>query len=464
MPNAQDIKDDRGRPEVKPKRRPLEELSSLAERIIAIALRNGADEVEVTIGDSREFSVDVRLGKIENLVEAGTRAIGLKVIKDKKTAFASSSDLALDTLRRLTKQAVERARLGSRDKCAGLPSSFAPRIEPSQLELFDPEMRTINPDDKIRLALETERLALEDKRITNSHGASLVTNEGLTVLANSRGFLGSYEQTFCSLSVGLQAGKTDDLVEDYWFSADRFFRKLEPPETIARKAVERTVRQLRPRKVKTQTVPVIFEPQMTAWLLGFLFACISGVAVYQKATFLAGRLGSRIGNEKVTVIDDGLLPGRLGSRPFDTEGVPSQRTIVVEKGILRSFLLNTYAARKLKLRSTGNADGTGVSPNNFYLVPGSSSPDEIIASTKRGLLLTRTIGHGLNPVTGDISRGAFGLWIEDGEIAYPVSEVTISGNLEDILKNIEQVGNDLDFRTPVCGPTIKVSGLTIAGA
>lgn len=187
------------------------------------------------------------------------------------------------------------------------------------------------------------------------------------------------------------------------------------------------------------------------------------MAVYQKATFLADRLGSRIGNENVTVIDDGLLPGRLGSRPFDTEGVACRRTVVVDKGILRHFLLNTYAARKLKLRSTGNADGTGVSPNNFYLLPGSASPDDIIASTKRGFLLIRTIGHGLNPVTGDISRGAFGLWVEDGHIAYPVSEVTISGNLEGILKNIEQVGNDLDFRTPVCGPTIKVAELTVAG-
>ncbi len=442
---------------------PLEELSHLAEKLISFARRGGADEVEVTIGDGREFSVDVRLGKIENLVQAQTRAVSLRLIKDKRTAFASSSDLNFDTLKRLIKQAIERAKLANRDPHSGLPASFARRVDTHSLKLYDPEMAVIDPDRKIRLALETERIALQDKRITNSHGASLVTNEGLTVLANSKGFLASLEQTFCSLSVGLQAGETDNLVEDYWFSADRFFHRLEPPDEVAKKAVQRTIRQLRPRKIKTQTVPVIFEPSMTAWLLGFLSVCVSGVAVYQKATFLADRLGSRIGNENVTVIDDGLLPGRLGSRPFDTEGVACRRTVVVDKGILRHFLLNTYAARKLKLRSTGNADGTGVSPNNFYLLPGSASPDDIIASTKRGFLLIRTIGHGLNPVTGDISRGAFGLWVEDGHIAYPVSEVTISGNLEGILKNIEQVGNDLDFRTPVCGPTIKVAELTVAG-
>lgn len=441
----------------------LEELSHLAMRIIDFARRQGADEVEVTIGDGREFNVDVRLGKIENLLEARTRAVSLRIIRDQRTAFSSSSDLRWLTLQHLIQQALERTRLASQDACAGLPSSFAQKIDIAALQLFDPEMRAIDADHKIQLARETERIALEDKRITNSHGASLVTNEGLVVLANSKGFLGSYEQTFCSLSVGLQAGETDDLVEDSWFSTSRFFRNLEPAEIVARKAIERTVRQLRPRKIKTQTVPVILEPPMTAALLAFLFACISGVAVYQKATFLADRLGSRIGNDKVTVIDDGLLPGRLGSRPFDTEGVACQKTTVVEKGIFRHFLLNTYAARKLKLRSTGNADGTGVSPNNFYLVPGSMSPAEIIASTKRGFLLTRTMGEGLNPVTGDISRGAFGLWVEDGEVVYPVSEVTVSGNLEEILKNIEQVGNDLDFRTAICGPTLKVGELTVAG-
>ncbi len=439
------------------------ELEELAERLVTFGRKGGADEVEVTISDDREFSLDVRLAQIENLVEASSRAVTLKVIKDKKTAFAASSDLSQETLKRLIKNAIARAELSNRDKCAGLPLTFTENINTAALDLFDPEIGELEPNKKIRLALETERIALEDKRITNSHGASLVTNEVLTVLANSKGFMGSYSQTFCSLSLGLQAGETDNKAEDYWFSTKRFFKKLEPPESVARKAVERTVRSLNPRKIKTQAVPVIFEPQMTAWLLGFLFACVSGMAVYQKATFLAGRLGTRIGNKKVTVIDDGLIPGRLGTRPFDTEGVACRKTTVLDKGILSYYLCNTYAGRKLDLPSTGNADGAGVSPNNFYLVPGSLSPQEIIASTERGFILTRTIGHGLNPATGDISRGAFGLWVEKGEVVYPVAEVTVSGNLDNILKNIEAVGNDLDFRTAVCGPTIKIAELVIAG-
>jgi len=423
----------------------------------------GADEVEAAASDGREFSVDVRFGNVENLVEAGSRYLSFRIIKDKKTAHATSSDLQDETLERLVRNAVDRASLGSRDECAGLPPLSPDRIDIASLRLYDPRVAELQASQKIRLAKETERIALEDKRITNSHGASFITNEVTAVLASSNGFVGSYDQTFCSLSVGLQAGETDEKVEDYWVSVDRFVQNLEPPETVAKKAVERTVRQLHPRKVRTQTVPVIFEPGMTDWLVGFLFSCISAVAVYQKTTFLAGRLGERIGNEKITVIDDGLMPGRLGSRPFDSEGVPCRKTIVFENGVLRQFLCSTYAGRKLGLPPTGNSDGGSVGPNNFYLQPGTSTPQEIIASTERGLILTRTIGHGLNPVTGDVSRGAFGLWVEGGEIAFPVSEVTIAGNLEQILGQVAMVGNDLDFRAPVCGPTIKVAAMTVAG-
>jgi PmbA protein len=444
-------------------RQTQEKLLALAADVVEYGRKSGADEIEVTVSDGSEFSVDVRLGQIENLVEAGARSLGLRLIKDLKTAFASTSDLSQETVRRLVKNAVRRAELANRDEFAGLPPLADRSVDISSLCLYDPAIAEMENSRKIGLAQETERLALEDKRITNSHGASFITNEGLTVLANSTGFSGAYVQTFCSLSVGLQAGGTDEKAEDYWFSTDRFLRNLETPEAVARKAVARTIRQLNPRKVRTQNVPVIFEPEMTAWLMGFLFVCASGVAVYQRTSFLADRLGTRVGNDKITAVDDGLMPGKLGTRPFDSEGVPSQKTVVVEGGILRRFLCNIYAARKLKLSTTGNAEGTGVSPNNFYLQPGEKSPEDIIASTPKGLILTRTLGHGLNPTTGDISRGAFGLWIENGEIAYPAAEVTIAGNLETILKNIEIVGNDLNFRTAVCGPTIKVAEMTVAG-
>jgi PmbA protein len=321
----------------------------------------------------------------------------------------------------------------------------------------------IDAKTKIRIALETERIALADKRITNSYGADFGTNEIRSVLVNSNGFAGEFEQTYCGMGVGLQAGKTDEIVEDSWFSSKRHFKNLATPEAVAKKAVERTVRQLRPRKIKTQRVPVIFEPTQTSWLMGFLFSCVAGTAVYQKASFLAGKLGERIANEKVTIVDDGLIPGELGTKPFDSDGIPSQKTSVVERGILKNFLCNVYAARKLGLRTTGNADGTGVSPNNFYLLPGTATPADIVRATKRGLILIRTLGHGLNSVSGDISRGAFGLWVEDGEIVYPVSEITISGNLAEVLAGIEIVGNDLEFISPVTGPTVKIAEMTVAG-
>ena len=438
-------------------------LRDLAESLVGYARECGADEAEVSVIDGYEFNVDVRKGRIETLIEAGSRSAGIKVIKDKRTAYASSSDLDRATLRRLVRSAVRRAGLGSPDEFAGLAPLAAGRVDAAALRLYDPEIARLDSKTKIALAVETEGAALRDKRITNSYGATFATNEIRSVLALSNGFFGEYEQTYCGLGVGLQAGDTDNRVEDSWSSSKRHFKDLERPEEIARKAVERTVRQLGPRKIRTQTVPVIFEPTQTAWLMGFLFGCVAGTAVYQKSTFLEGKLGQRIGNGRVTVIDDALLPGELGSHPFDSDGLPSRRTVVVERGVLRSYLCNIYAARKLGLESTGSADGGGVGPSNFFLEKGDVSARDIVAGTKKGFLLIRTLGHGLNAVTGDISRGAFGLWIEDGEIAYPVSEVTISGNLGRVLESIEAVGNDLEFHSPVTGPTVKVAEMTVAG-
>jgi PmbA protein len=438
-------------------------LRDLAEALVAYARKCGADEAEVSVVDGYEFNVDVRKGRIETLVEAGSRSAGLRVIKDRRTAYASSSDLDMGTLRRLVRNAVKRAGLGSADEFAELAPLSKELVDAAALSLYDPEIARLDSKTKIGLAVETERAALRDRRITNSYGATFATNEIRSVLVLSNGFVGEFEQTYCGLGVGLQAGDTDNRVEDSWSSSKRHFRDLEPPEAIARKAVERTVRQLGPRKIKTQNVPVIFEPTQTAWLMGFLFGCVAGTAVYQKATFLEGKLGRRIGNELITVVDDALLPGELGSHPFDSDGLPCRRTVVVEKGVLQSYLCNHYAARKLGLASTGSADGGGVTPSNFFLENGPATPEAIIAGTKKGLLLVRTLGHGLNSVTGDISRGAFGLWIEDGAAAYPVSEITISGNLGRLLESVEAVGNDLEFHSPVTGPTVKVGEMTVAG-
>lgn len=438
-------------------------LHALAETLVTFGRNQGADEIEVSVLDGTEYGVDIRLGKIENLVESGYRSLSFRVIKDQKTASASSSDLSEKILHHLVKNAVKRSELANSDDCAGLPELKDMTEDFSSFKLYDPEISTLDSSQKINLALETEDIALRDKRITNSHGAGCQTHEVTTILANSNGFSREYTETFFSLGVGLQGGETDNKVEGFWSSSKRFFRELETPEEIAKKAVERTVRQLNPKKIETQNVPVVFEPGMTSWLLGFLFSCVSGVSVYQKTSFLADKLGGRIGNEKINVIDDGHIPGLLGTHPFDSEGVPTQKTTVVEKGILKNFLCNTYAARKLNLQTTGNANGNSVGPNNFYLLPGHKTPESIVSSMDKGLILFRSIGHGLNPVTGDISRGAFGLWVDKGEIIHPVSEITISGNLEKILQSVEEVGNDLEFRSAVSGPTIKIAELTVAG-
>ncbi|MDD8016257.1 MAG: TldD/PmbA family protein [Acidobacteriota bacterium] len=443
--------------------RPTGGLMDLAESLVDFGKACGADEVEVSIVDGYEFNVDVRLGKIEDLVEAGSRAMGLRIIKDKKTAFASSSDMSRATLRRLVRRAVRRAELANPDPFSGLAPLTPLTIDIPSLELYDPEVPRLDSKTKIALALEAERIALRDARITNSYGAGFVTHEASTILVNSNGFRGEYDQTYCGLSLGLQAGGTDDRVEDFWSSSKRFFKDLATPKEVADKAVARTVRQLNPRKIKTQKVPVIFDPTMTSWLLVFLFSCVAGTAIYQKASFLADKLGERIGDEKVTVVDGGLLPRELGTRPFDADGLPSRKTLVMDKGILTHYLCNTYAARKLNCEATGNSSGAGVSPNNFYLEPGTASAEDIIRSTEKGLLLIRTLGHGLNPVTGDISRGAFGMWIEGGEIAYPVSEITVSGNLGEVLRDIETVGRDIEFLSPVAGPTVKIREMTVAG-
>lgn len=435
----------------------------LAEDLVRYGVRQGADEVEVTLLDGDEFSLDVRQGEIENLIESGSRAVSIKIILGQKTALATSSDLDPSTLHALIQNAVQRAGLGSTDPHAGLPRDPEPAVDPDSLELYDPRISSLESAAKIRLALETERIALADRRIVNSHGAGLETRDIRTVLANSHGLCQSYGETYCSLGVGLQAGATDSLVEGYWGSAKRHFAELDSPEEIAHTAVERTVRQLGARKIPTQSVPVLFEPEMTAWLMGFLFACVSGVAVYNRASFLADRLGELIADPRIHVLDSGLLPRRLGSSPFDADGVPCRTTPVIEAGVLKNFLCNTYAARKLGLASTGNAAGMGVGPTNFFLQAGSSDPKEMIRSMDRGMILVRVLGHGLNPITGDISRGAFGLWVEKGEVVYPVSEVTISGNLGDVLRNITALGTDLEFRSAVCGPSLLVEGLTVAG-
>lgn len=434
-------------------------LLHLAEQMVAYGQKKGADEVQVSIGEGNEFSLDVLEGDIEKLVEAASKRLSLKVIKDKRVATASSSDFTPETLHRLVENAIERAELSNPDEFAGLPESEPLTVDLDSLNIFDPDVLRLSAADKIKAATLTEAICLKDKRVTKSIGAGFGTTIGTRYLANSNGFSAAYPRTNCSCGVYLQAGIEDNLFNEGWYDSSRTVSNLLPPEAIAEKAIHRVTRLIGAKKVKTQNVPVVLEPNMTASLLSFLYSCISGRNVYLKQSFLADKLGQKVAGDNITVIDDGLLPGAAGSKPYDSEGVPVRKTTVLEKGLLKNFLLDTYSGRKLKMKSTGNASGA----NNLYLKSGKHKPEEIIQSVDKGLLLTGTIGFGLVPTTGDISRGAFGLWIENGEPVYPVAEITISGNLSTLLNQVEMVGNDLEFKRSVTGPTIKLQEMTIGG-
>lgn len=434
-------------------------LQQLAERLVAYGRKQGASQIEVSIEEGRERNVFVFEGEVQNLTESGARAVAIRVFVDGKAANASSSDLAEATLAKLVDGAIARARLGSADPFAGLPELEALTVKAEELGLYDPAVSELPTEKMIERARELEAVGLGDKRINKSLGATVATREGSRILVSSQGFAGSFRRGGIFCNVGFQAGEGQNLFQEYWNDASRRLADLEPAEKVAKTAVQRTVRLIGARPVPTQKVPMVLEPSMTAWMLGFLAQCVAGTSIARRQSLFVDKLGQQVGNELVNIVDDGLLKGGLGTEPFDGEGVPCRLVPVIEKGVLKSYLLDTYWGRKLKMRSTGNSNG----PNNLHWKAGTSTPAEIIKSVDRGLLLTGTIGLGLMPTTGDMSVGAFGLWIEKGEIVHPVAEVTISGNLGELLKGVQMVGNDLELRDSIDGPTIKVAEITVGG-
>jgi PmbA protein len=437
-----------------------ENLKALAEGLVAYGHRQGASEIEVTVLEISRFNVNVREQNVERLTEADSMDLGLRVFVDGKLATAGSQDLAEATLHRVVDNAIARARLGGSDPFAGLPEAEPIRVSADDLKVYDPAVLKLSPESKIASAKKVEAIGLADKRIKKSTGSTFTSVAGSWYLANSKGFSGSFRRTTVFNGVGFQAGEGDNLLEDGWYEGATSAARLPTPEAIARKAVERVTRLIGARKVESQNVPVVFEAPATAdLLLGFLAQCLAGPSLDRRQSFLLDKLGQKIGSDLVTIFDDGLLPGGRGTSAFDAEGVPSRKTLVMDKGVLKSYLLNTYYGRKLKMASTGNAGGV----TNFYMAKGSSKPADIIKSVDKGLLLTGTIGFGRVPTTGDISTGAFGLWIEKGEVAFPVAEITISGNLADVLKGMEMVGDDLELNTTIAGPTVKVAQMSIGG-
>lgn len=438
----------------------------IAESAVKQAKAAGATDAECTISEGEEFSAAVRLGEVETLKQAGSRAAGLRILIGQRTGSSYTSDLSADGIRQMVAQAIELAAVTTEDPFAGLPDEFG-SLE-GDLELYSDDVAELQPEFKIELAKRAEAAALaHDPRITNSEGGSFDSYLGRRVFANSRGFAGEYNSTYCSVSAVPVAKQGDKLERDYWFHSSRKFSKLERPEDIGRIAAERTIRRLGAVKVETQKAPVIFEAKVARSLLGNIFEAIEGRSVYRQSTFLAGKLGERVAASHVTVIDDATMPGLFGTSPFDDEGVKTRRTPIIEKGVLKSYLLNTYSAKKLGMKSTGSASrgvtgNAGVGHGNFYLEADKRTAAELIAQVKNGFYVTELIGSGVNIATGDYSYGAAGVWIRNGELAYAVSEVTIASTLQEMLMGME-IGRDLEFRGSVAAPTILIQEMTIGG-
>jgi PmbA protein len=452
------------------------DLESLVSDVVAQAVKAGASDAEAAAREGDEFSVNVRMGEVETLKESGSRGLGLRVFLGRRSGSASTSDLTADGIRQLVAGALALAQVTEDDPFAGLPeaSEFG-KAEGDQHLYFD-DVYSLAGAERIEWARRAEAAAMAaDPRITNSDGGSFDVSTGRKAMANSRGFVGGYRTSYAGVSAApLATDANGKMQRDGWWSSARRLKLLESPEAVGAEAARRTLRRLGARRVPTQRVPIVFAPEAARTLVGSVFEAASGDSIWRSASFLAGKLGETIGAANLTIVDDNimLLPtgvGGFGTSPFDDEGLASRRTLVVENGVLRNYLLNTYTARKLGMKSTHNAArglaGTpGIGCGNLLLEPGTFSADEIIAGVPAGLYVTSLMGFGTNLVTGDYSRGATGLWIENGQLTHAVEEVTIAGNLAEMLRHVTAIGNDLVFRGSVASPTLRIDGMTIAGA
>jgi len=446
------------------------ELKSLAADLVRRAIFAGATAAECVIREGDEFSTLVRLGQVETLKEAGSKSTGVRVFYGQRAASTYSSDFSRAGLDRMLDSALALAKITSEDPFAGIPEAGQLGSISGDLDLYSADVYSLPGEERINYARRAEKAALDfDPRIKNSEGGSFDAATGHKILANSHGFVGEYRRSYCSVSaVPIAQSENGAMQRDYWFSVSRNLARLESPEEVGKTAAQRTIRRLGARKVKTAHVPIVLDPLVATSILGHIFEGVNGDSVYRGASFLAGKLGEKIASANVTVIDDGTMPGGFGTSPFDGEGIPTRRTVVIENGVLKSYLLNTYTAKKLGLQTTANASrglaGTpGIGPGNYFLQPGAKTPQQLIGEIKEGLYVTEFLGHGANLVTGDYSRGASGLWISGGELTYPVEEITVAGNLKEMFLNISEIANDLEFRGSIACPTIRIDGLIVGG-
>ncbi len=449
---------------------PGEELQQLTLTIVDRAMSAGATDAEAIFYEGDEFEALVRMGEVERLKESGSRALGVRVFAGHRSASTSTSDLSEDGLARLVAGALDLARVTSEDPFAGLPERAAFGQLTGELALYSEDVYSLSAAERIDYARRAEAASLAvDPRIRNSRGGSFDAGTGRKILTNSRGFTGEYRRSYCSVSASPIAQTSDGAMQrDYWYSSARSITQLESPESVGAEAARRTLIRLGARSVPTQQVPVVFSPEVARSIVGSIFEAASGSAIYHQSSFFVGKLGEQVADSAITVIDDGTIPGGFGTAPFDGEGLPTRRKVIVERGILKNYMLNTYTARKLGMTSTGNASrglagAPGIGGGNIYLEPGKETPAEIFAGVPAGLYVTELIGQGVNMVTGDYSRGASGLWLENGVLSYPVEGITIAGNLKEMLRNISAIGSDLVFRSSVAAPTLRIDGMTIAG-
>lgn len=454
--------------------RELGELLELGDTILKMTLDRAHGDLvaECVLRSGAELSAKVRKGEPELVEEAGTRSAGLRVIKDKRVASTSTSDLTDAGIDRFVSDAIELVGLSQEDPFAG-PADPKLLCDPTRgpaLDLYDPAGGAVDAARAIALAREGEAAAFAfDPRITNSEGATFGRTAGGSAIVLSSGFRATSKGSYQSLSVvPVAADEGGKNRRGYHWTARRHLAELDPPGEVGREAARRTLRKLGARTVPSTEVPVVFDPDAARSILGMLAGCVMGSAIWRKSSYLVGREGTRVASDLVTVVDDPLIPRAPGSRAWDGEGLASRKNLVVEKGVLRMYLCDSYSARKLGRESTASASrgggaGVGPSTSNFVLQPGTDSNEAIVKGTPRGLYVTEMMGFGFNAVTGDFSRGAAGFWIEGGELAYPVSELTISLNVDELWQRIDAVGTDLDLRTATAAPTIRVAKMTVAG-
>ncbi|KYF63432.1 PmbA protein [Sorangium cellulosum] len=444
----------------------------LADQVVTRARKGGADVAEAIARSGSELSTKVRLGEPELVEEAVHKSLGMRIIKKQRVALTSTSDLTPRGIDRFVADALELADISQEDEFAG---PAAPELISSgpfpALELYDPSGGSVTAAQAIDIARRGEQAARDaDPRITNSDGATFSRTASAFALVLSGGFRGGYAGSYASLVVSPVADDSGDKKRrGFHFSARRHLADLDAPDAVGREATRRTLRKLGARKVPTCEAPVVFDPDAARSMLGLLGSCLMGSSIWRKSSYLVGREGTRVASDLITVVDDPLIPRAPGSRPFDGEGLLARRNVVVEQGILKTYLCDSYSGRKLKRAPTGSAargagGGVGPSTSNFILQPTATPAADIVRATPRGLYVTEMMGFGFNAVTGDFSRGASGFWIENGQLTHPVSEVTISLNLDELLQRIDAVGDDLDLRTATAAPTFRVSAMTIAGS